>query len=598
MSLTGLRRFLESDPPRLRFGFATAAAAWLAIVLAAALDLPNGHWAGVTVLTVSQPTRGLLLEKCLWRLIGTTAGALAGIGLLAAFASHPAAALVGLTLWLSCCAGFSALVRHFRSYGAVLAGYTCAIVALIDFEHPAAVQQIAYGRIACTIIGILAATAVTGLLMPHSGRRSHLERTRQLGADLLERCDDQLSGRVSDADEAALLGLVARLGDLDAEADEVFDGTPGARWRKRRLRNLLASLLLVTARARAIARPGDQDHRQASAELATLFRRAAACFRNPSTPAAPPIPRREDGRAAPELLAETQAALAAAMEDLRDLEQAPPSGKGSTRLAASPDWRGALRAATRVALCVLPVGLAWLASGWVAGSLMLLGTCVFVTLLSANELGAPTVRRIVLGVLAGVGTALAFRTFVLPNPAGLSILLLALLPVLCVTAAGLTFRLTAVSTVEFNNFFLMMSQPTHLAPLGLPLLQQGLAMVAGVGAAALALHLVMPLDIERRKGRLRQALARDMAELAEARTGKRLAAWEGRTLSRGLRLLAGTGPARPRRRRHRRPRSARTRLGSARSFARSEPSINSAGLTCGPRATRAHGPPELMRSAT
>ncbi len=149
---TGLRSFLERDPPRLRFGLATAAAAWLAIVLAAALDLPNGHWAGVTVLTVSQPTRGLLFEKCLWRLIGTTAGALVGIGLLAAFATHPAAALVGLTAWLACCAGMSALVRHFRSYGAVLAGYTCAIVALIDFDHPASVQHIAFGRIACTVI--------------------------------------------------------------------------------------------------------------------------------------------------------------------------------------------------------------------------------------------------------------------------------------------------------------------------------------------------------------------------------------------------------------------------------------------------------------
>ena len=127
---TRLRRFLERDPPRLRFGLATAAATWLAVVLATALDLPNGHWAGITVVTLSQPTRGLLFEKCLWRLVGTTAGALVGIALPTAFASHPGAALVGLTVWLSCCAGFSALVRHFCSYGAVLAGYTCAIVAL------------------------------------------------------------------------------------------------------------------------------------------------------------------------------------------------------------------------------------------------------------------------------------------------------------------------------------------------------------------------------------------------------------------------------------------------------------------------------------
>lgn len=537
----GVRRFLERDPPRLRFGLATAAAAWLAIVLAATLDLPNGHWAGITVLTVSQPTKGLLFEKCLWRLVGTTAGALVGIGLLAAFATHPAAALAGLTVWLACCAGMSAMFRHFRSYGAVLAGYTCAIVALIDFDHPASVQDIAYGRIACTVIGVLAATAVTGLLMPPSGRRALLDRTRQTGAELLERCSDLLSGSTGAADQGALLALVARLGDLDAEADEVLDGAPGARWRKRRLRNLLASLLLVASRARALARSDDPSDGRTLQELASLLDQAAARFRVQDPLGCGAFPNDGSPPDAAGPLANTRAALGAALGDLRDLERAPATGTGPARLATPADWQGALRAGARTALCVLPMGLVWLATGWAAGSLMLLGTCVFVTLLSANELGAPTIRRIVLGVLAGIGLALLFRTVVLPHPAGLSVLLLALVPVLCVTAAGLTFRLTAVSTVEFNNFFLMMSQPTHLAPLGPPLAQQGSAMLLGIGVAALALHFVMPLDVERRKRRLRRALAEDVADLAEGGSGKRFAHWEARTLSRGLRLLAGLG---------------------------------------------------------
>lgn len=229
------------------------------------------------------------------------------------------------------------------------------------------------------------------------------------------------------------------------------------------------------------------------------------------------------------------------MEDLRNLETAPTAGLRPTRLASPPDWQAALRAAVRTALCVFPIGLVWLSTGWAVGSLMLLGTCVFVTLLSANELGAATIRRIALGVLAGIGTALMFRTLVLPQPADLSILLLSLLPVLCLTAAGLAFRLTAVSTVEFNNLFLMMSQPTHLAPLGPPLMQQGMAMVFGVGTAALALHFVMPLDVDGRKRRLRRTLAKDIADLEQAGSRKRFGNWEARTLSRGLRLLAGTG---------------------------------------------------------
>lgn len=373
--------------------------------------------------------------------------------------------------------------------------------------------------------------------MPPSGRRSLLDRARQSGAELLVRCSGLLTGSLGAADQGALLAVVARLGDLDAEADEVLDGAPGARWRKRRLRNLLASLLLVASRTRALARSDDPVQAQAPPELKALLGQAALRFRYKDFPGSVPLAS-ADGRPA---VADTRAALTAALADLRDLERAPVVGNGPARLETPLDWQGAARAATRTTLCVLPMGLAWLATGWAAGSLMLLGTCVFVTLLSANELGAAMIRRIVLGVLAGIGLALAFRAFVLPHPAGLTVLLLALVPVLCVTAAGLTFRLTAVSTVEFNSFFLMMSQPTHLTPLGPPLAHQGLAMLVGIGVAALALHLVMPLDIERRKRRLRQALAGDLAELAGGASGKRRANWEARTLSRGLRLLAGRG---------------------------------------------------------
>jgi hypothetical protein len=122
------------------------------------------------------------------------------------------------------------------------------------------------------------------------------------------------------------------------------------------------------------------------------------------------------------------------------------------------------------------------------------------------------------------------------------VLLAGLLPFLCVTAAGLALRLTAVSAVEYNNFFLMMSQPTHVAPLGPPLPDQALALLVGVGLAVLALHGVMPLDARRRKERLRSALVADLAGLADLGSATRLGPWQARTLSRGLRLLAGSDP--------------------------------------------------------
>ena len=236
-------------------------------------------------------------------------------------------------------------------------------VALIDFNHPALVQHLAYGRIACTVIGVLAATAVTGLLMPPSGRRSLLDRTRQTGAELLERCSGLLTGPAGAADQGALLAVVARLGDLDTEADEVLDGAPGARWRKRRLRNLLASLLLVASRLRGLAGAAEPGDGRTLEELASLLERSAARFRTPEPLGVDAMPYAASRPGTVGASAEARAALVVALEDLKDLERAPATGTGQARLATPADWQGALRAATRTALCVFPMGLAWLATG-------------------------------------------------------------------------------------------------------------------------------------------------------------------------------------------------------------------------------------------
>lgn len=81
------RRRWAIEGARASAGFAvrTTAAAQLALLAASALGLHHTHWAAMSVWLVAQPTRGLLLEKSILRVVGTLVGAAAGFALLALF---------------------------------------------------------------------------------------------------------------------------------------------------------------------------------------------------------------------------------------------------------------------------------------------------------------------------------------------------------------------------------------------------------------------------------------------------------------------------------------------------------------------------------
>src|SRR5690554_7259116 len=66
------------DVARMGFGLRTALASCLALVVAWLMGLEHPQWAAMTVWAVSQPVRGMLLEKSLFRALGTLLGTLCG----------------------------------------------------------------------------------------------------------------------------------------------------------------------------------------------------------------------------------------------------------------------------------------------------------------------------------------------------------------------------------------------------------------------------------------------------------------------------------------------------------------------------------------
>lgn len=167
--LTGILRRIpapRSNPVTMRaavFSVRTTFTSLLALYLALALQLEDPHWAAMTVWIVAQPMRGMALSKGYFRFLGTLIGAVMAIFLIAAFDQTPSLFLISFAAWIALCTAVATLLRNFKAYGAVLAGYTCGIIALTVYDQPDRVFDIAVARVTCISLGIALEAIISGL---------------------------------------------------------------------------------------------------------------------------------------------------------------------------------------------------------------------------------------------------------------------------------------------------------------------------------------------------------------------------------------------------------------------------------------------------
>jgi len=167
MSATTARAPLFTLPGFLpdAVGFASRFTAALLLAYAAAffIQLDSASSAGLCVAIVTQPSSGMAMSKALYRVLGTVVGGIVGVVVVAVFPQDRAMLLVAFTLWLGACTFVASLLRDFRSYGAVLSGYTVGIVALGGIDAPDGALLTALNRVAAILIGVVAVALVNGL---------------------------------------------------------------------------------------------------------------------------------------------------------------------------------------------------------------------------------------------------------------------------------------------------------------------------------------------------------------------------------------------------------------------------------------------------
>lgn len=535
--MTALLPRLGFDAARLAFSFRTALAVCLAFLLAWALGLEHPQWAGMTVWAAIQPLRGQVLEKSLFRIFGTISGTLAGVALVLASTVHPALLVLGLALWVGACTWIGMLQRGFVAYGTVLAGYTAAMVSLLDSAHPDQVFTLGLDRLATILTGVVVATAVGLIFSPPADTTALRRRLCALIADLLDhlaaRATDHTTDRQTTGQTAALL---TRMAEMDDTLDPHGAGRLRSRLRVRAARSLLfsAMALLFTRALPAAAVP-------ALTAAATALRDgrpldAAAALDTATLP---------DGAEA----AAPLSGLAAALRRWADADSTAPQPGAETAFPVilHRDRAGAMQAGLRAFTALILAGALWLGTGFSQGAFLLLGLSVMTTLFSGFENPAGQMRWVFLGQILGVLGAIGVRWLAWPLAGNELEMILLTFPFILVGPFLMAHRRTIAVSFDYNMVMLLLLHP-HLPLTGTfgQSVAMGVAVVIAPLAAMMAYRWIYPVSRRRRMDAVTLAMLGDLADLAA--DPARMAdprIWRARSYHRILRLVRLAGPAAP-----------------------------------------------------
>jgi uncharacterized membrane protein YccC len=552
-------------------GARTAAAALLALWLAFAFQLDTPYSALTTVVLVANPVQGMILEKSLYRLGGTLLGGLAALLLMGLFAQQPELFLLGLAAWMALCTAASTLLRGHRAYGAVLSGYTVALIALPVAESPDSFFNVAMARIAAVTIGVVASAFVGALLSGHTARRrlDGLLRETLAGAVALGRaalCAGAAPSARPEALSARIQALSARLGALDDAIRFAVAETPAVAADAPALRAAAAALhggLSAAAGLREIFAQADRPDAMvmswARAADALLAQAEAALSRQQ------PEALEQAARGLREFADEMESFFAGGAGDPRDLTEAAliaadrladfldemarglagllrlDTGRGALRGARNAthrDWPWAGLNAARAAIAVLVAGALWLGLAWPQGPMMMLGVVPTIGLLAVRERPSADVVQFAWGTVAAALLGLFYLLWVLPQIDSFALLAMWLAPPLALGVAAATTPAAAFFAQGFCVFLVTLLAPAN--PMIFDpgaFLNNAYAITAGCALTALVYQIVLPVDARRLRRHLLRELQKDV--MAAVRGGPAIdpQQWESRMHDR-MRLLS------------------------------------------------------------
>lgn len=517
------------------FSLKTFAAAMLALWIAFAIPLPQPTWAMLTVYVVSQPLAGMVQSKSLFRVVGTLVGSAMSLLLVDQLADTPRLFLLALAAWIGACTWLAVYLRDIpAAYGAMLSGYTAAIIGVPAALAPLTAFDSAWARCLEIMLGIACATLMSQLALPRRAGdvlRATLDAAmaagRQWTVDVLRGQGDAAHGL---ADRRKLVADIVLLDSLLAHA--VYD-TPAIRAAAQAIRHMQARLMMLLSALVGIHDRLSLLHGQRAdlaAGLQPLLDREADRVQRGD---APPRQAGEGADLAAVqrdrdllLVHSIRLRLDEIHELIADLRQRHARLlRGAVENGAAPAfsrYRDPMLAAVGGLIstaAVLAASAFWLATGWPNGSQAVIFAGVICTILASLDDPATAATSFLKMTVVATAVAAVYVFLVFPRIDGFAALVVVLMPFYL--PLGMLIALPGVGPsvlpLALNTTALLgLTNERTAVPDFASFLNGALGLLAGVAAGVLMFRLLRPLGVGWTVRRLTADMMADLAQLARS----------------------------------------------------------------------------------
>src|SRR5580704_8902275 len=523
----------EREHRSYRLGFAqwpagTTALAfeiWVALAvsydIAFILELNSAASVGTGLLILVGPTQGMVLSKAIYRIAGTLFGAVFAIILTSLFSQDRTMLIAVFSVYMACLVAIATLLRDFRAYGCILAGYTVALISIADVDAPTAAFTAMLDRVAVILLAVLVLAFVSAIFATAESARSLQSKLRLATRDIVAMALATLDQRVP-PDPSQCVAMSSRLMPLRSEigfaTPELLDGWARAKGARSALLGLFEAISAIQALGLGLR---NMSVASSIADEAVSIMRAAIVAQRPEKQLADIDALMHRAMEAGALNIEEAYVLdrckfmIEVFRDIRDGLLSSRVGRLPRRSVSLPvhqDYIAAVLNGLRVGLAVGIVGLLAVLSGLPGANLMILGTIVFVSLGSVLHDPLAMGRAALLMTPAVIVTGTIYDFVIFPNISDYPLFIISLAPVVTMTCwliktgkgpMGIFYGVQSISLLSPANVQTL--NPTAFV-------DNATFVFAGSVCIFLSLLLFVPVDPALRRLRLALAIGRSLRQ--------------------------------------------------------------------------------------
>ena len=521
-----LKQLLAFRPSRLDLIFAckTFVAGMLALFISFELDLINPMWSIGTVMIIANPYSGMVSSKCVYRLIGTVAGAVIALLLTPHFINTPWLFTVILSLWVGFALYVSLLDRTPRSYVFMLAGYSTAMIVYnaITYIDTYNIFDIAVARVLEISVGVVSSAVVSATFFPVHVGAMIKQRVNKTLNDLEATFEKLIAVQETPENYTQVLSVITRdASDIHALAVHLAYEKGELKGMTKPLQEMLHQVSLVVANLVALSQRVKQLEHLHLVNLVShldMLRQHTVTFLKQEKSLVPadlqtlPIGFEEDfAELISKATSEQEVVLAALKMDVRHfianilavklLWQQIQQGNKEIPIEITAittkypslhrDHGIAIRGGISAVLITFIVTAAWILSGWKAGFMMAQMGAITACILTALDNPVPVLRIFIWGSIVSAGLVFLYAFGIFPHVTHFWQLALVLFPVFLVAVTMMANQmLMPVGMVLGINTMMGLNLHNKYSMDAVSYLDSSFAMVLGVLVSLIVIDLV------------------------------------------------------------------------------------------------------------